>query len=110
MIVSPLPPPDVIFIDGRAFSTTSLATFAALRASAIRFSMTSPEDLAWPALLACVVGAALEAVLFTSLGDVRENELLASDRAGAGGPSYDTTGLVLFSLSSEKGGRYAGFI
>jgi hypothetical protein len=105
IIVSPLPPPDVVFIEGRALSTTSLATFAALRASAMRFSITSPEALAWLGLLACLGGAALEVVLLTSVGAAREKELLASDRAMVVDLAFEMTDLMSFSLSSENVGR-----
>jgi len=105
MIVSPLPPPDVVFIEGRALSTTSRAMLAALRASAMKFSIISPEGFAWFGIGAPVDVAALEAALFTSVGAAREAVVLASDRAVAVDFAFDTTDATSFSLSSENIGR-----
>jgi len=105
MIVSPLPPPDVVFIEGRALSTTSRAMLAALRASAMKFSIISPEGFAWLGIGGPVDVAALEAVLFTSVGAAREAIVLAADRAVAVDFAFDTTDATSFSLSSENIGR-----
>lgn len=105
MIVSPLPPLDVVFIEGRALSTTSRAMFAALRASAMKFSITSPEGFAWLGVRGPVGVAALEAVLLISVGAARETVVLAPDRAVAVDFAFDTMDFTSFSLSSEKVGR-----
>jgi hypothetical protein len=105
MMVSPLPPLDVVFIEGRALSTTSRAMLAALRASAMKVSITSPEGFAWLGIGAPVGAAALEAVLFTSVGAARETVVLTSDRAVAVDFAFDITDFTSFSLSSENVGR-----